>query len=341
MTPEEAIYGVISAVTPNIYPTNPEPNTALPFVVYTVIGAEPVRNLGGLASLVRYTVQIESWATTSADANALLAGVRNALDGYQGGQIQRAMWDSQDTQQAEDGYHGVAVFTVFMNAANVVPAVGPNAVIRTTANGIELEACNHRLTLDCDGLELDGGPVVDLTNYARKDTANTFATDQTVNGKLNLQDNASTRRGELSYNDPAGAYRFGRSDHTNTFAVAVNSNNTRMSGDGAYLVSGGTATVTGFEGGGQSTVDLNRRPTDNSTGVGGTVRCWTRTGQTQNALEVLAPGGGSSTWAVTSNGGIRPASMSNAAAANGTIYFSTDAARLVFKDNAGTVNALY
>lgn len=43
----------------------------------------------------------------------------------------------------------------------------------------------------------------------------------------------------------------------------------------------------------------------------------------------------------TFSGGITPASMADASAANGTLYYSTDAGKLVFKDSGGTVNALY
>lgn len=141
-----------------------------------------------------------------------------------------------------------------------------------------------------------------LSRFAQTDTVNTFATDQTVNGKVNLQDNGSNRKGQLSYFDAGGAYQFGRTDHTNKFGVTVNSTDTRMSGNGAYLSSNGTVTVTGDETGGTSTVDLNRRPSDNSSGVGGTVRCWTKTSQSQNAFEVLAPGGGSALYAITAGG---------------------------------------
>ena len=44
---------------------------------------------------------------------------------------------------------------------------------------------------------------------------------------------------------------------------------------------------------------------------------------------------------LTATGGITPGSMANAAAANGTIYYSTDAGKLVYKDSGGTVNNLY
>jgi hypothetical protein len=45
--------------------------------------------------------------------------------------------------------------------------------------------------------------------------------------------------------------------------------------------------------------------------------------------------------AITKNGGIKPAHMADSAAANDTIYYSTDASKLVYKDSGATVNNLY
>jgi hypothetical protein len=50
---------------------------------------------------------------------------------------------------------------------------------------------------------------------------------------------------------------------------------------------------------------------------------------------------GSTLAAVLSNGAIQPASMADSAAANNTIYYSTTASKLVYKNSAGTVNNLY
>ncbi len=47
------------------------------------------------------------------------------------------------------------------------------------------------------------------------------------------------------------------------------------------------------------------------------------------------------TGAATFNNEIKPASLADAAATNNSIYYSTDAAKLVYKDGAGVVNALY
>lgn len=45
--------------------------------------------------------------------------------------------------------------------------------------------------------------------------------------------------------------------------------------------------------------------------------------------------------AFTKNGGLLPASMADSAAVNGTVYYSTTASKLVYKDSGGTVHALY
>jgi len=66
---------------------------------------------------------------------------------------------------------------------------------------------------------------------------------------------------------------------------------------------------------------------------------------------IIASGGGikaqhdATDWAMTgglsATLGFRPPSLSDAAAANNTIYYSTTASKLVYKDGAGVVNALY
>jgi hypothetical protein len=51
--------------------------------------------------------------------------------------------------------------------------------------------------------------------------------------------------------------------------------------------------------------------------------------------------GGASRFNITNNGAVQIASMANSAAPNSSLYFSTDASRLVWKDASGTVNNLY
>lgn len=46
-------------------------------------------------------------------------------------------------------------------------------------------------------------------------------------------------------------------------------------------------------------------------------------------------------WAVLKNGAMRPAHLADSVAANDSMYYSTDASKLVYKDSSGIVNNLY
>jgi hypothetical protein len=145
----------------------------------------------------------------------------------------------------------------------------------------------------------------------------------TANGTNYFNDDGSARAGTLSYSDSIGSWRIGRSDHSNYFQVAPADGTftlwTTISPSGGGGVNGlivnganGTVVVVGVADGSHSTVDLNRRPTDDHPLVGGSVRCWTRTGQAQNAFEVLAPGGASATFAVGPAGQLKTANVAAA-----------------------------
>lgn len=62
--------------------------------------------------------------------------------------------------------------------------------------------------------------------------------------------------------------------------------------------------------------------------------------QTANLVE-WQNSSGTAMAGVSKNGGLIPASMADSAAANNTVYYSTTASRLVYKDGSGTVNNLY
>jgi hypothetical protein len=63
-------------------------------------------------------------------------------------------------------------------------------------------------------------------------------------------------------------------------------------------------------------------------------------GQTAN-LQEFRDSSANVLAAVTSNGAFKPASLADASAAKGTVYYSTDASKLVYKDSGGVVNNLY
>lgn len=62
--------------------------------------------------------------------------------------------------------------------------------------------------------------------------------------------------------------------------------------------------------------------------------------QTAN-LQEWQDSSGTALASIAKNGAFVPASLADTDAANGTIYYSTDASKLVYKDSGGTVNNLY
>lgn len=62
--------------------------------------------------------------------------------------------------------------------------------------------------------------------------------------------------------------------------------------------------------------------------------------QTSN-LQEWQDSGGTALSYIRKDGSLKPASLTDASAANDSIYYSTTASKLVYKDSGGTVNALY
>ena len=58
-------------------------------------------------------------------------------------------------------------------------------------------------------------------------------------------------------------------------------------------------------------------------------------------FEVVNGAGGSVLMSINHNGSITPATLADASASNNSIYYSSTAGKLVYKDSAGTVNNLY
>jgi hypothetical protein len=103
---------------------------------------------------------------------------------------------------------------------------------------------------------------------------------------------------------------------------------------GNYYINGGDLLgVNGASDGAQFQVTVNAAGV-----VGQTIKF--AASPTANAFEIQNSGG-SVLSAFDKNAGWKPASMSDATAQNNTVYYSTTASKLVYKDSGGTVNALY
>jgi hypothetical protein len=142
----------------------------------------------------------------------------------------------------------------------------------------------------------------------------------TLTGGLTLADGANTRRATLTFLDASGAVRIGRSDHSSYMQVQVNSASAEWSSFGGadlvYSTSTGTVVLCGRTDGAVCTIDLNRRYSDSNPAVGGTVRCWPKSGQTVPVLTAVEPGAGTAyTTAVMLDGTIRMHASSSTTAA--------------------------
>jgi hypothetical protein len=72
--------GLVAAVGNRIYPEAiPQHETKRPALTYTVIDRPRVRHLGGYAGLAHPRVQVDTWATSAADADTVAGLLRTAL----------------------------------------------------------------------------------------------------------------------------------------------------------------------------------------------------------------------------------------------------------------------
>jgi hypothetical protein len=130
----------------------------------------------------------------------------------------------------------------------------------------------------------------------------------TVNDSLALFLRPSSRTYYMGTHEANGTWKWGRSDSAATMAFSPDESlgTMRFDGSPAVQIHGGgstsTLSIAARLDGGSTIVDFNRRPSDNSTGVGGTARCWTKTAQATNAFEVLVPGGAGLRLAATPAG---------------------------------------
>lgn len=121
-------------------------------------------------------------------------------------------------------------------------------------------------------------------------------------------------------------------------STATFAGNLTISGSGAtFTLAGSAANIGSYTGGGTYRL-----------GYGATLSGSTKTvdigtngvsGSTTNVNIGSAVAGAITT--ITLNGSAKPATMADSAAPNNSIYYSTDASKLVYKDGAGVVNNLY
>lgn len=146
-------------VEDRIYPGQiPDEDDPTPWLFYAVLESIPSDELSG-GDEVREQYEFHALADTYAEAKAIIDAVLGVLDTFSGGQITRAFWRGTSEETTEDGYHHVARFDVWGKSSVNLPAAGPNVSISQGPDSLTFSAGGHTLTLNSDGLELDGDQV--------------------------------------------------------------------------------------------------------------------------------------------------------------------------------------
>jgi hypothetical protein len=105
LSDDAAVAGLVST---RISPEWRREGTALPAIVYSVDGKEPVRTLTGTSSLASFSVAVDCIATTLSGARALAAVVSDVLNDntsygvVDGTQIRWSGTDGEDVERMED-----------------------------------------------------------------------------------------------------------------------------------------------------------------------------------------------------------------------------------------------
>ncbi len=111
--------GLKSLVGSRIYPMQLPQNVMLPALTYQRISGPRVHGVGGRPILARPRIQIDSWATSYANAKVLSAEVRAALDGHRAAEdAWGCILDNEiDDYDAETGRYRVIIDVIITHPA--------------------------------------------------------------------------------------------------------------------------------------------------------------------------------------------------------------------------------
>ena len=177
-----------------IYPTTPDENTTLPFLVYSLSSSEPQLTTDSASTVTKFAVDIDVYDRTQSSVAIILAQLTTLLQGWRGGNVQGSFrqTESIDAISPPDGdpvYQGSHTYSVWDTSVSIVSSPDSTGGISTGPGTVTLTASGHTLTVGPGGVLVDGGPVgggagtgPDLTPYARLDSGNSFHGLQTIFG---------------------------------------------------------------------------------------------------------------------------------------------------------------
>lgn len=272
-----------------IFPATTQTNDVetLPYVLYDT-QANPNNTLSGASTATEHNVTITAVARNLSEVQAVLAATKTLLTDWHGGNVQWSFFTSETPAAPtsdNQGYSGQQQYQIWTTDANIVTTPDSTGKITTGPDEVTLEACENVLTLDCDGLKLNGEPVggvVDDSNYAKLDQPNTFTEDQTFDGDILGENVTITADNALNISSPSGG-------------LSATSGNVVLSGNNVSL--SGTTNVY-LDGGGLTSVD----PTTGSISVTNSLSCNTATTGNLTANGTVTISGTTPTLTLTHDG---------------------------------------
>jgi hypothetical protein len=169
MLTEEIVYDRLIAHEPltnlvgdRIRPLAATPNSpTFPHVSYDLANGKADLYFDGASDIKRFTLTVKANSALSLEeAQTIAVTAKEVLDGWRGGNIEYCEFQSFIEGELETGgFMSAYTYTLTISQANVQALADSTGTITTGLDSVTLTACEHELTLTCDGLLLDGEPI--------------------------------------------------------------------------------------------------------------------------------------------------------------------------------------
>jgi len=203
--------GLSALVGTNIFPTTAQMNdvTELPYVIYDT-QATPNNTLSGASTATEYAVTITATARKLAEVQTVLDATKTLLTDWHGGNVQWSFFTGETPAAPtgdNEGYSGQQTYQIWTTDATIITTPDSTGTITTGNDEITLSVCDNTLTLDCEGLTLNGEEIdavqfgVGATGQIKTNQTSAGTTLGTVTGKMPVYNASGTLVGYLPVYD--------------------------------------------------------------------------------------------------------------------------------------------
>jgi hypothetical protein len=198
-----------------IFPSQPEVNPTLPYLVVTVTSFQQETFLDGLSSDAQYGFTVDIQGRNQSEVDTLCQAVRSSLHGWRGGSVQWCSLTNESFDRQELYHHAAQDYALVHAAGDWTALPDLTATIVASPNRVDIAACGQTLTLDCGGLSLNGETVgVGTGDKTYTHSQSLPATVWTVTHNLN-------KHPAVSVTDSAGNEVFGTVEYLTDDTLTV------------------------------------------------------------------------------------------------------------------------